>query len=193
MHFTANIFYRARDVRWNEAGSFEEGSSGGKDLKDPKPDLTYAFPILSSPCTDFAAQETLGTTFSLDVLQKLRKDDHLISAPTTGLKNRSYGSSRKGLNKSDLMCFPWAVVENKQPRVEKSEVEKCYCQAANGSAIALRMLGRLFRKATGCVPADLPPIIAITCVGPELRVWLTYNPGTGGQRENDMVRVLVIV
>ncbi|KAI7177126.1 hypothetical protein KC316_g9704 [Hortaea werneckii] len=178
----------ARDVWWNEADSFEEESSNGKDLKDPKPDLTYAFPILSAPCTGFAAQETLGTTFSLDVLQELRKDDHieLISAPTTGLKNRSNGSSRKVLNSSDLMCFPWAVVEVKQPRVEKSKVEECYCQAANGSAMALRMLGALFRNATGCVPTDLPPIIAITCVGPELRVWLTYNAGTGGQREDNM-------
>ncbi|KAI7212562.1 hypothetical protein KC333_g7061 [Hortaea werneckii] len=178
----------ARDVWWTEANSFEKGSSGVKVLKDPKPDLTYAFPILSAPCTGFAAQETLGTTFSLDVLQELRKDDHieLISAPTTGLKNRSTSSSRKVLNNSDLMCFPWAVVEVKQPRVEKSEVEKCHCQAANGSAMALRMLGALFRNATGCVPTDLPPIIAITCVGPELRVWLTYNAGTGGQREDNM-------
>lgn len=190
----ANIFYRARDVRWCEADSFEEAFSGGKDLKDPKPDLTYAFPISSAPVTGFAAQEILGTTFSLHVLQELRKDYHvkLISAPTTGLKNRKVSSSRKCLNNSDLMCFPWAVVEIKHPRAEKSKIEECYCQAANGSAIALRMLGALFQKATGSVPTDLAPIIAITCIGPELRVWLTYNARASGQSENDMVRVLVI-
>ena len=187
----ANIFYRGRDVQWVEADTFYDR----KVLTNPTPDLTYAFPILNSPFTGFAAQETLGTIFSLDVLRDLRNDANinLISSPTCGLKNEEGGAPKSDLNKTNLMCFPWAIVEVKQPRVGNADIEKCYCQAANDSAIALRMLGALFQKATGCVPADLPPIIAITCVGPELRVWLTYNAGTGDQREDDMVRVLVIV
>lgn len=186
----ANIFYRARDAQWVEADTFYDR----KHLKTPTPDLTYAFPILNSPFTGFAAQETLGTIFSLDVLRDLRNDANikLISSPTCGLKNDDNGSPKSDLNKTNLMCFPWAIVEIKHPRVNKTDIEYCYCQAANDSAIALRMLGALFRKATGCLPADLPPIVAITCIGPELRVWLTYNAGTGGGREDDMVRVLVI-
>ncbi|KAI6843343.1 hypothetical protein KC332_g3577 [Hortaea werneckii] len=174
----------ARDAQWVEADTFYDR----KHLKTPTPDLTYAFPILNSPFTGFAAQETLGTIFSLDVLRDLRNDANikLISSPTCGLKNDDNGSPKSDLNKTNLMCFPWAIVEIKHPRVNKTDIEYCYCQAANDSAIALRMLGALFRKATGCLPADLPPIVAITCIGPELRVWLTYNAGTGGGREDDM-------
>ncbi|KAI7198330.1 hypothetical protein KC352_g20392 [Hortaea werneckii] len=139
-----------RDAQWCEANAFEKKLSVCKEVSNPKPDLTYAFPIPSAPYTGFAAQETLGTTFSFDVLHKLRHDYdiELISAPTTGLKNHKNDSPKQDLNNSHLMCFPWAVVEIKHPRVENHEIEKCYCQAANGSAIALRMLAALFRKAT---------------------------------------------
>ena len=190
-HLAANMFYRARDVMWLEADTFYDR----KDLTTPTPDLTYAFPILNSPFTGFAAQETLGTIFSLDVLRDLRNDANinLVSSPTCGLQNNDDGSPKSDLNKTNLMCFPWAVVEIKHPRVRKTCIKKCYCQAANDSAIALRMLGALFRKATGSIPVDLPPIIAITCIGPQLQVWLTYNTGLGGQREDNMVRALVII
>lgn len=74
----------------------------------------------------------------------------------------------------DLMCFPWVVVEVKKPDVDLPDVQQCYCQAANGCTIALNILRSPFLKAYGNIPDDLPPIIAFTCVGPDLRLWLAH-------------------
>lgn len=33
----------------------------------------------------------------------------------------------------------------------------------------------LFQEAYGEIPDDMPPIIAFTCIGPEIKLWLTYR------------------
>ncbi|KAI7087573.1 hypothetical protein KC356_g4052 [Hortaea werneckii] len=184
----------ARDFKWNE-NLLEDTNSTHRQLTGPKPDVTYAFPIFESLCYGFSHHEC-GASFSLSTLHQLRKDPsiQLVSTPTTGLSRVTQtleGLIRKapyGLSDSDLMCFPWAVVEFKHARVNRSEMNKCYLQAANSSATALRMLGALFRKAAGSVPEDLPPVIAFTCIGPAVQVWLTYRAGP--TRENgDKMRI----
>lgn len=161
--------------------------------------MTYAFPIFESLCNRFSQHEC-GASFSLTTLHQLRKDPsiQLISTPTTGLSRvieTSEGLIRKapyGLSDSDLMCFPWAVVEVKHARVDQSKINDCYLQAANSSAVALRMLGALFQKATGSMPEDLPPVIAFTCIGPAVQVWLTYKAGSNRENGHKMVRKLDI-
>jgi hypothetical protein len=93
-----------------------------------------------------------------------------------GLYKASQGQCRiQELSSYELSCFPWAVVEVKKPDVENSHMEFCYCQAANGSAAAPGILESVFMKAYASIPDDLPPIIAFTCIGPDLKVWLVYN------------------
>ncbi|KAI7226979.1 hypothetical protein KC330_g8602 [Hortaea werneckii] len=184
----------ARDFRWNENLSGNT-SPTHRESTGPKPDMTYAFPVFESLCDGFSQHEC-GASFSLTTLHQLRKDPsiQLVSTPTTGLSRAiqtSEGLIRKapyGLSDSDLMCFPWAVVEVKHARVDQSKISNCYLQAANSSAVALRMLGELFKKATGSVPEDMPPIIAFTCIGPAVQVWLTYRAGPNRENGDKMVR-----
>lgn len=75
----------------------------------------------------------------------------------------------------DFMCFPWAVIEVKLASAKPWMVQECYLQVVNGTAIALTMLEKLFERAFGSVPHDLPPIIGFTSIGPDIKVWLTYR------------------
>ena len=89
------------------------------------------------------------------------------------------------------MCFPWAVVEVKKPNVKEQDVEFCYCQAVNGSAVALRIFESIFLEAYGAIPHDLPPIIAFTCIGPDLKVWLVFIDHTWKPRQRVSFRLFI--
>ena len=60
-------------------------------------------------------------------------------------------------------------------RVSPAVVKNCYCQAANASSAALSLQAHLLARAYGTVPKALSPIIAFTCIGPRIKVWLTYR------------------
>jgi hypothetical protein len=70
-------------------------------------------------------------------------------------------------------CFPWAVVEMK--RHAATSTERCYCQAANATAAALEMQVQLFGGVGNDASLQTPPIVGFTCVGPHVKVWLTYE------------------
>jgi hypothetical protein len=126
-------------------------------------------------------------SFSLDVLSKLRSkgEDALKSAPTTKL--RQWGSGKNPtLSDADLMCFPWAIVEIKKGKEEsilgtdrnvaQRNEQFCYCQAANASAEALTLRENLAVAAND--PSELHDglvIFSITCVGPSVKLWITYR------------------
>ncbi|EXL50371.1 hypothetical protein FOCG_08671 [Fusarium oxysporum f. sp. radicis-lycopersici 26381] len=82
---------------------------------------------------------------------------------------------RKPLEK-DLKCFPWLVIEHKKmPETYEKLKEVAYCQAVNGSGCAVR-LNQIAAKYTPELArqAHVPPIPAVTTVGPEVKVWITY-------------------
>jgi len=54
-------------------------------------------------------------------------------------------------------------------------VERCYCQAANAAAAALELQAQLFDKLGGDASSESPPVIAFTCIGPIVKVWLAYQ------------------
>jgi hypothetical protein len=54
-------------------------------------------------------------------------------------------------------------------------VERCYCQAANAAAAALDLQAQLFDKLKYQRSAQLPPVVAFTCIGPVVKVWLAYQ------------------
>ena len=111
--------------------------------------------------------------FSKKTLGDLRRLDGLISSPLTGLHHWAV-DSKFLLSQSHLFCFPWAVVELKPDKVPQNEVEFCYCQAANTTSQALQLYGKLCKRAGG-YDSRVPPVVAFTCVGAKVRVWLAYS------------------
>jgi hypothetical protein len=85
------------------------------------------------------------------------------------------------------------VVEFKrESKFNVSLSERCYCQAANASAAALDIRTELFTKAFGGADLTVPPVIAFTCVGHVVKVWLTYNEAAEPDHHNTRVRVSVL-
>jgi hypothetical protein len=74
----------------------------------------------------------------------------------------------------DLVCFPWAIVEVKHGTGRGDKAKFCYCQAANGSAEALIMREKLAAKVDS-PSTDALVIFSFTCVGPSVRLWLTFR------------------
>jgi hypothetical protein len=81
--------------------------------------------------------------------------------------------SPKDLPSSDFLCFPWAVVEAKHAQLEMSAEEYCQCQLANATACAYDLQETLIRSVNDSCPVD--PIIGFTCIGPRVKLWLTYR------------------
>jgi hypothetical protein len=172
-------------VTWNEFENLTKPNPSAKDRTLPKPDLTYAFPIhsLNSDNPKGFARDVFGQTFSLQVLGNLVQQG-VSCAPTTGLRKWTNMPDKTLLHSSDRSCFPWAVVEMK-PHASTSDasVERCYCQAANAAAAALDLQAQLFDKLGGNASSQSPPVIAFTCIGPIVKVWLAYQdkPGLSGK------------
>lgn len=153
----------------------------------PEPDLTYGFPIYTptdAPQTGFGELDC-GRTFHAEVLRILQQKMKIIPALTTGLSKRS---NLNGLKTSDLLCYPWAIVEFKHAVGGNSDKVKCIGQGKRAAKCALDMLRLLFEEATESVPDDLPPIIFFTCVGPEVQVWLAYHLRLGNDAYSNSVR-----
>ncbi|KAG9189076.1 hypothetical protein G6011_05944 [Alternaria panax] len=161
------------DVLWNECLSRKDFMNTLRT--EPKPDIAYLFPIIDT-ASNIPIEYRFDSkveNFTLPVLSELRKRGGVIPSPKTGLL--SCDSTRpESLGASDLACFPWSIVEVKPSTENDRTAEFCYCQAANGSAKALIMRERL---------ADMIPepnnkalvIFSFTCVGPSVRLWLTFR------------------
>lgn len=169
------------NVRWNEFDSFAKPRPWLAPRTHPQPDLTYAFPIQTSTPVSLEgfARDELTQTLSVQSLGKL-VEQGVACAPTTALANRANLPDRLGWSSSDRSCFPWAVVEIKKDVTSPRDVaiERCYCQAANAAAAALEIQVQLFEKFNDTLPLQSPPVVAFTCVGPVVKVWLAYNDKT---------------
>lgn len=161
----------------------------------PRPDLTYAFPVqnlLSSISRGFARDELLQT-FSMQVLGKLIGLG-ISCTPTTALRQWVSAPGKTEMSNTDRSCFPWAVVEMKRkPTKDKALIERCYCQAANGAAAALEMQEKLFDKLGHDAFSKPPPVVAFTCIGPIVKVWLTYQDEGSLAQRPDKVSVIEAV
>lgn len=179
---------REGDCLWTEFPNLGPGNIVLSRRTRPKPDLTYAFPIIKSPLVKLRGFErdefSKGfTTHSLGSL--LQKE--IICTPTTGLRKWIKSPHRTTLSSPDLACFPWAVVEFKKD--SEIEDERCYCQAANASAAALDLRTQLMEKVGNNPALDLPPVIAFTTVGHIVKVWLTYLEVAQPDHSSTRVRV----
>ncbi|KAH6622266.1 hypothetical protein C7974DRAFT_473606 [Boeremia exigua] len=196
------------DVLWNEFPCRNSANSKHIQITQPKPDVTYGFPIIQ-PSDD--VYRTLSgdpnvDSFSLPVLGELRSraDLQLMSTPTTALARWASNRSKNVLQAKDLMCFPWAIVEMKRgtpeplannPPINKREArdhekrtEFCYCQAANASAAGLILRERLAEKANAISGAEAAQVmLAFTCVGSTAKLWITYRKKLSSHNDNSYV------
>ncbi|KAJ8115029.1 hypothetical protein OPT61_g3241 [Boeremia exigua] len=166
--FTWNSFHE-----WSEA----RGQEGTLDRTMPKPDLTYAFPVQGQQLRILKgfARDDLLQTFSLQVLGSL-VEQGVTCTPTTALRQWVKAPEKTEMSATDSSCFPWSVVEMKRnPTKDKASIERCYCQAANGAAAALDMHAQLYQRSGHELISRQPPVMAFTCNGPIVKVWLAYQ------------------
>lgn len=181
--FSKKLIYRIshESVLWNEVENWVKPHPLLKSRTQPKPDLTYAFPIrnlLSDSQKGFARDE-LSQAFSLQILGNLTRKG-ISCTPTTGLRRWISTTAKTNLSSADRTCFPWAVVEMKrQATTLDASIEKCYCQAANAAAAALDMQRQLFSEFNDNTWSQPPPVIAFTCIGSDVKVWLMYEDKQG--------------
>ncbi|MCJ1379285.1 hypothetical protein MMC17_002386 [Xylographa soralifera] len=83
--------------------------------------------------------------------------------------------NRRDVSEKHLVCFPCTIVEIKHHKVSQVEIDKCYCQAANGAAASLVMLNKLARYSI--VPGEhetIRTVVSFTFIGYQARVWIAY-------------------
>jgi hypothetical protein len=146
----------------------------------PKPDCGFYFPFynltakIHIPATanhkalqwHKASTPSLVESFSLSVLQNLHGH---------GLRPSPFNAFTKRTKEKDLKCFPWLVVEHKKEQKSERLKMEAYCQAVNASGCAVRLNQIAAKYAVGLVgEAHVPPVPAVTTVGPEVKVWITY-------------------
>lgn len=175
-----NQCHRHRDLHWNEFPNRINLNERVTQRTGPKPDLTYAFPIIDTSKAPKSVDQfdPQVKAFSLRVLNHLRNSERakLRSAPTTSLKRYDEKQKNSELGDEHLTCFPWAIVEVKRSEPDKPSETFCYCQAANASAEALVLREELAQKAKDAAQThDAMVIFAFTCIGPSVKLWVTYR------------------
>ncbi|KAJ4030245.1 hypothetical protein NW761_011915 [Fusarium oxysporum] len=177
-HIVSDINYRwvIFNVTQNRLGSTMPDRL--KNESAPQPDYAFYFPMLpaNSSISETAPHIALEphkelALFSLSALEELYAH---------GLRPSPFHPFQKNVEDAHLKCFPWLVVEFKPKRgangVIKRLKEEVYCQAVNGSGCAVR-LNEIAAWYEMELPgqAHIPPIPAVTTVGPEVKVWITYS------------------
>jgi hypothetical protein len=179
----ADVQNRHQNLHWNDFRKWKNTNPLDPTLTGPKPDLTYAFPIIDATSAPASYSKYSSCpqirAFSLQTLRELRCNGHieLSSAPTTPIR-RSDKPKFSAFGAEHLICYPWAVVEAKRskPEVAAGDETFCYCQAANASASALFLREQLVYKAGDTSPGhEALVIFAFTCVGPNVKVWVTFR------------------
>ncbi|RYN71745.1 hypothetical protein AA0117_g9192 [Alternaria alternata] len=161
------------DVAWNEC---DNGLSTA-----PRPDLTYAFPIINDHTSEIAAVYRFDRdveNFTLSALGELRnrQGSEIIPSPKKSL-HRFASKKPRALGDTDLICFPWAIVEFKTSAWRTNGTEYCFFQAANASAEALIMREKLAERVSH-PSKDARVIFSFACVGPNVRLFVTYRDDT---------------
>jgi hypothetical protein len=172
--------YRAKGRPWTLFGNTQKFRVGYRGLSEPKPDWVAYFPIYN-----FIAGDRIPTTtnwrfekspkgcmvqnFSMQTLQALAEHGLQPTARAIFREGR-----RDNIKMSDLICYPWLIVEHKKSSDQGKDLF-CYCQAANAGMGALMMLKTLAKYAERRVHDEhIPPVITITTVECTVRVWVMY-------------------
>ncbi|KAL4863184.1 hypothetical protein BDV12DRAFT_177820 [Aspergillus spectabilis] len=132
--------------------------SAAPTLKRARPDLFISLPAIEEERVPrgFARQPWLRN-FCVDTLELL-EDEGVMSNPL-----RMFSGNK--LKEKHRVCFPCVILEAKHHEVRNNAIEKCYSQAANGTASALALLDTLTQD-------DSRPVVALTLVGHKTRLWI---------------------
>ncbi|KAF5651441.1 hypothetical protein F25303_4093 [Fusarium sp. NRRL 25303] len=164
-------------------GAFDKRNETVKAFKAPKPDLVFYLPMYHletyiPTITDYEAQQwhksstpSLVESFSWSNLKNLHKFG-LQATPFNVLE-------KERPQEQDLSCFPWLIVEYKKAKSAPGELDRLkevvYCQAANASGCAVNLNENAARYAVKLVnDAQVPPVVSVTTVGPQVKVWITF-------------------
>ncbi|OAX80536.1 hypothetical protein ACJ72_05125 [Emergomyces africanus] len=153
-----------KNILWDDTKKYAE--------KCPKPDFTYGHTMNQNIPAALRSID-LVSNFSLEVLGDLRSAG-LIPSPCAAL-HKWLKDKTTTLSRDQLICFPWAVVELHPHQVSLDSGEQySYSQAANGALAVLRLNEEISKWATGSYDSA-PPVVAFTCVGADIKVWLAYS------------------
>jgi hypothetical protein len=166
------------DARWVVFNPKNDGLGSAipdrlKNESAPQPDYAFYFPINRAPANSLLALEPRqeSALFSLPALKELYNH---------GLRPSPFHPFGKSFEEEHLKCFPWLVVESKPKQGTNRAItrlrEVAYCQAINGSGCAVRLneIAALYETNLPGL-AHIPPVPAVTTVGPEVKVWITYH------------------
>lgn len=161
---------------WNQSVESSEWNTGDEIIGKrsmPKPDITYGFTArdLQNYRGNFAGYHEIRH-LSFSDFEKLQLSNPSLHPTVTGGFSRWKKSQRKSITllSPDYLSFPWAVVEAKHGQVSASFEEFCSCQLANATAVAYDLREKLLGAGH-----NVPPIIGFSCVGPKVKLWLTYR------------------
>ncbi|RGP70055.1 hypothetical protein FSPOR_4347 [Fusarium sporotrichioides] len=111
----------------------------------------------------------LVESFSWSVLKHLHKKG-LQPSPAN-----IFDDSDKKPRETDLKCYPWLVVEHKGCDESEKSKKEVYRQAVNASGCAVRLNQLAAKYAFQLADeAHVPPVPAVTSIGPKVKVWITY-------------------
>ncbi|KAF1981097.1 hypothetical protein K402DRAFT_343095 [Aulographum hederae CBS 113979] len=173
--------------RWDAAVD-ARSSAELDDLPIPDPNLFFGYPVTNQDSTKLRGIQRSATAqaFSVASLASILRSG-VVATPTTFTElmahNRNIDNPRPffpepflDVDTADLVAFPFAIVEYKSNSSASSDSHSTYHQAANAASATLKMFEKL------CLhPGEfqdirkVPPVVAITTIGPEVRVWLAHS------------------
>ncbi|KAL2678503.1 hypothetical protein Neosp_009250 [[Neocosmospora] mangrovei] len=157
-----------------ELGAFES-------LKCPKPDQAFYLPMYYS---DFKVG--IPTVVDPEARQWNRHQEASIMEPFSwstleklhefGLQPSPFRIFHKPPMEASLKCYPWLIVEHKKEEEPEGPSGRVVCcQAANAAACAVRLIQDSAQYAVELPDyGHIPPIPAVTTIGPRVTVWLMY-------------------
>nr|RBQ93888.1 hypothetical protein FVER53263_21161 [Fusarium verticillioides] len=170
-------------------GAFTKNDEKNEVLKAPKPDLVFYLPMYHPDAhipaiTDHealqwhkASASSLVEPFSWSTLKKLHGCG-LLATPFNVFSDKESEEPQEPQERY-LSCFPWLIVEYKKAESKPAELkqlqEVVYCQAANASGCAIKLLETASKHALRLDDeAQVPPVASVTTVGSRVKVWITF-------------------
>ncbi|KAI4213115.1 MAG: hypothetical protein LQ351_004269 [Letrouitia transgressa] len=166
---TGGVAMNGPSVQWNEAARHRDCPA--KDvLTVPKPDIYFAIQIYENLPEPSRFSNQALQNFTFDVLNSCQ-DLHYSPSKRCVQPTEDYDKHQ--------VCFPFIVIEVKHEDVTKTEVQHCYCQAANAASCALSMLCNLnqHNPSARYWHADqhkILPTVTFTFIGHNVKFWLAY-------------------
>ncbi|KAF8849678.1 hypothetical protein BDZ45DRAFT_809789 [Acephala macrosclerotiorum] len=182
---------------WDEAHSIRRLNVLRTPLPTiPKPDIYCGFPVYDSQRYNTYGfwKDDFIQNFTVETLSHLRENG-MSSTATSAVAKRLAEKMKPGkagelIPPHHLLCFPFAVIELKRHKQRNNNelATEVYRQAANASSTALCMMENLAKFAEITKNSQhIPPIVVVTCVGGDTKVWLAYScPSSNNQRDHQM-------